>query len=131
MMTKVEMYKTVDRFMADKNRVISMKMLCVLAGISKDTFVNVFKHKTTPLTPTTQIRLERAFEAIERGEVAVTQKWDRTRHVHYQRKAEPQFKRGFALTVRGGRIAVKTGLVNANCYRGKTFSEELEDTWPS
>lgn len=126
MMTKIELRAAVERFMADKKRVISERMLCELAGISPDTLRNVFKTKIYDMTPVVQIRLEKALMAIERGEVVVTQKWDQTRQVGYRKKPEPEFRRGLGLTFKNGRIGVKTGMQNANCYTQRTFVEELE-----
>lgn len=127
MMTRKDIFKAVDRFLADDKRVISIRSLCELAGISEDTLRNVCQTKIYGMTPMVQTRLERAFEAIERGEVQVTRTHDQRVHVAYKRKATPEFKRGFQLTLKGGAIGIKTGLVNANCYRNKTFKEELED----
>lgn len=126
MMTKVQLRAAVERFMDDPHRVVSEKMLCELAGISEDTLRNVFKTKITPITITTQIRLEKALEAIERGDVMVLRNRDKTREVHYRKKSQPEFKRGFSLTLRNGQVAIRTGLQNANSYRQPTFKEELE-----
>jgi hypothetical protein len=126
MMTKVDLRKAVERFFADPNRIVSVKLLCELAGISDDTFRAVFQTKITPMTPTTQVRMERALMAVERGQVKVFKTPDRVHHIAYKRKAEPEFKRGFSLTMKNGQIAVKTGLINANNYRTRTFKEELE-----
>lgn len=125
-MTKKELRAAIARFMADNKKVVSQRLLCELAGISADTFQNVFVNGKTELTVTTQLRLEKALLAIERGEVVVTQKHDQTRHISYRRRAEPEFRRGFTLTLKNGGIGIKTGLQNVNSYRGKTFLEELE-----
>lgn len=126
MMTKKQLRAAVMRFRADPNRVISIENLLVLAGISKDTYRDVFITGATPITVSTQLRLEKALTAVKNGEVKVMRHPDKTVTVGYRRKAEPEFARGYGLTMRGGRIAVKTGLVNVNDYSQPTFKEELE-----
>ena len=85
MMTKRQLRAAIERFMGDKGRVISIRNLCELAGISEDTFTNVFVHRTTPITPTTQIRFEKALTAVKNGEIRVMRNPDRTVTVQYRR----------------------------------------------
>lgn len=125
MMTKKQLREAVARFVADPNRVISVKNLCEIAGISDDTFRDVFKFQKVSLTVTTQIRVERALEAVKRGEVKVQRLSSKHMVVGYRRKPEPEFARGYGLTMKNGRIAVRTGLVNVNDYTRPTFEEEL------
>lgn len=126
MMRKKELRAAMQRFFDDKNRVISERMLAELAGLSIDTIKNVFKFQITELTPTTQIRLEKALKAIENGDVVVTEAWNRVRNVGYRRKPQPEFKRGLSLTLKDGKIGIRARPVNANCYTEPTFREEFE-----
>ena len=126
MMTKKELKAAIDRFCADEGRVLSIENLCALAGISKDTFRNVFRLGVTSITIPTQLRLEKALKALERGEIKVMRNPDKTVTASWRRKAEPEFARSMGLAFRGGRIVVKTGLVNVNDYTKPTFKEELE-----
>ena len=126
MMTKRELRAAIDRFCADENRIISIENLCELAGISKDTFRNVFRLGVTSITIPTQLRLEKALTAIQNGEVRVMRNPDRTVTISYRRKSEPEFARGYGLTLKDGRIVVKTGLTNVNDYTKPTLKEELE-----
>lgn len=128
MMTKTQLRAAIDRFLGDPNRIISVKNLCELAGISHDTFRDVFQIGRTPITVQTQLRLEKALKAIQNGEVKVMRNPDKTVTVGYRKKADPQFARGYGLTVKGGKIAVRTGLVNVNDYSRPTFKEELDRT---
>lgn len=125
-MTKKQLRAAVMRFLADKNRVLSMENLCALAGISHDTFRDVFQLRKTSMTIPTQIRMEKALKALQKGEVTVQRNPDRTITARYRRKAQPDIARGLSLTMKNGRIAIKTGLVNVNDYTAPTFKELLE-----
>jgi hypothetical protein len=125
MMTRKAILAAMKRFDADKGKVISMRMLCELAGISHDTYQNV-RDGRSPMTEVTQIRLERALGAVERGEVKIMRRPDQTKFISYRRHAKPDMRRGFSLTVKGGRIAIRTGLQNASDYTRTTFGEELD-----
>jgi hypothetical protein len=129
MMREKELRAAMDRFYADKDRVISERLLAELAGISLDTLKDVFKLRRTMLTPTTQLRLERALKHIERGEVAVMQDGMKRRSIQYRKKGEekPAFRKTTRLTFRNGRIGLKVGPENANCYTAPTFKDEWED----
>jgi hypothetical protein len=124
MMTKKEIFAAVQRFRADPDRVISEQLFAELAGISETFFHKIFRYGE-PFGPRTQLRLERAIKAIENGEVAVMQK-GRHRFVTYRREPRIDYKRNYGLTMKGGKIGLKLGMTNANCYTGRTFKEEIE-----
>jgi|APFre7841882654_1041346.scaffolds.fasta_scaffold16830_2 hypothetical protein len=126
MMTKKEIRAAVERFIADETTNMSERLLAELAGISIDTFRNVFKHKTTDITPTTQIRMERALKALENGEVSIYKRRDRTRYIAYRKEAKIPLNPGLRLTLKGGQVGLKVGMRNKNCYTETTFKEELE-----
>ena len=126
MMTKKDIRAAVERFMADETNSMSERLLCELAGISRDTFRNVFKHKITDITPTTQIRMERALKALEAGEVSIYRRKDRTRYIQYRKEAKVPLAPGLRLTLKEGQIGLKIGMRNKNCYTSKTFKEEME-----
>lgn len=125
MMTRNQIKAALERFCADPGRVISQELLCELAGIDPKTLRNI-RTGAHDMAPTTQVRLERALKAIERGEVKIMERHDRTRYITYRRKPEPAVKRGLSLTMKDGRIAVRAAPVNPNCYTAPTFREELE-----
>lgn len=127
MMTAKQLRAAITRFRADQGRIVSVENLCSLAGISADTFRNVFITGVTAMTVPTQIRMEKALAAIERGEVKVMRNPDKTVTAHYRRKAEPEFARSLRLNLRGGKIGIAAGLVNVNNYTKPTLKEELED----
>jgi AraC-like DNA-binding protein len=126
MMTKAQVREAVERFIADPNRTMSERLLCELAGISRDTFRDVFKHKIQGLTPMVQLRMERALTALEKGDVTIFQKKDRSRYISYRKEAKLPLKPSVGLTVKNGQIGLKIGPRNVNCYTSPTLKEQLE-----
>jgi hypothetical protein len=126
MMTRAEIRKAVRRFMRDDTKVLSQNNLCELAGISKMTFQNVFLYGHN-MSDETQLRMERAIIAIEKGFVALMQYPDQSRHPEYRRQPKPELRRGLGLTLKDGRIGLKIGLENANNYRAPTLGEQLDE----
>jgi len=125
MMTRVQMREAIKRFLADEDRVLSERLFCQLAGISKLTFRKVF-HGGETLTPMVQLRVEKALKALERGEVRLMQNRDRTKYVEYRREPQPELRRSLGLQMKNGKIELKIGLRNANDYTQPTFKEQFE-----
>lgn len=124
-MTKKELFAALARFEADPDRIITIRLLCELAGIHVDTYYSSVQRREYEITPLTQIRLEKALKAIERGEIKVMRK-NRTKSIAWRRRPQPEFKRGMALSMKDGKIGLKIGLQNANCYTAPTFREEID-----
>jgi hypothetical protein len=122
-LTKADIYNRVARLRADPNRLISAVMLSELAGISIDTFKNVFVSRETPMSETTQIRMSRALERFEAGEVEVMFGRDKKHFIQIHQKPKPKLKRGYGLTVEGGEIKLKIGIRNRADYSEPTFKE--------
>jgi len=131
MMTQKQIYAAIDRFLADEGRVVSEKNFCTIAGISYELFKQMFKYKTAPMSVTSQLRLEKALGSLERGEIKVMRNPDQRTVAGYRRKPEPEFSKGYGLTIKNGRIAVKCAPVNVNDYTAPTFKQKLGVKWPS
>ena len=125
-MTKAEIRKAIARFRADEGRVVSEYMFCELAGIGYRTFRQVFVDGTN-MSVQTQLRVERALKALERGDVRIMQGKGGVRSVEYRREPRPDLRRGFGLQVKDGKIGLKIGVENANCYTAPTLKDQLED----
>jgi len=125
-MTKVEIRKAIERFRDDEGRVLSEALFCELAGIGLKTFRQVFGDGTN-MSVQTQLRVERALKALERGEVRIMQGKGGVRTVEYRREPRPDIRRGYGLQVRNGKIGLKIGVENANCYTAPTLRDQLED----
>lgn len=68
--TRKELYERSRHFVDDKNKHITVKLFCELAGFSTVTFYDVLVNKSLPMTEDVQRKASRAFKMLENGEVA-------------------------------------------------------------
>jgi hypothetical protein len=123
---KHEIHKRVNRLMADESSPWSWSMLGELCGYHWQHLRHVFIYKDTPMTDPLQIRMSKALGEIERGEVSIMRNKDNSRFVKYNKDPKLRVARGYQIELRGGQLAVKTGLVNRNDYSKITLKEQLE-----
>jgi hypothetical protein len=123
---KYEIYKRVSRLIADESSPWSWSMLGELCGYHWQHLRHVFIYKDTPMTDPLQIRMSKALGEIERGEVSIMRNKDNSRFVKYNKDPKLRVARGYQIELRGGQLAVKTGLVNRNDYSKVTLKEQLE-----
>jgi len=64
---KEELKRQMARFIADKERGISIALFCELAGINKSHFLDVFQYQSEPLTETIQRQGQQGLYALESG----------------------------------------------------------------
>lgn len=124
MMTKEQIRSALRRFDADPSRVISIKLFCEVAGIAVETYKNI-RADASEMSVPVQKRLEAAFEKLERGEIKIMRRPDQSRYVSYRKEPKPELRRGFSITMKGGKIAVRAAVENANNYTRATFLEEI------
>ena len=124
-MTRNEMYEAVRRFRADRDKPISNRLLCEAAGISIDTFKNIFD-LGLPMSEMAQRRLGRALTAWANGDLRVMRNRNASKYIEYRREAKPDMQRGVNLTLKGGRIVLKVGPRNMNDYTQPSLKERLE-----
>jgi len=74
-------------FLEDKDRGISIKNFCELAGISDRLFFYIFREGTAPLTEETQRGLNRAYKHWKEGKIRVMKK--RTNETYPDYRKEP------------------------------------------
>jgi hypothetical protein len=115
-MSRAEIYRQMEHYLNDDNKIISVRFFAELAGCSMDTIYTVFKYKEYPLSEIMQIRISRALEKLKRGEVRVMRNRDRTHELHYLKKAKPVMTKGYALSLTGGKIGLKIGPHNRADY---------------
>lgn len=125
MMTRLQIRKAIARFQADEGRVLSDEKFCELAGIGYRTFRDIFEDGKNMSVPT-QLRVEKALAALEKGMVRLMQS-GHSKIVEYRREPKPDMVRGLGLQVKGGRIQLKVGIKNANCYTAPSFKDQLEE----
>ena len=85
-LSKSELLLQMKRFVADKDRGISVALFCDLAGMSVVHFREVFLDEKHPLTETVQKRVNKAYIHWKMGMVKVMKRNDNTRYVDYRRE---------------------------------------------
>jgi len=123
---KVDLMRIMKRFIADKNRGISLNLFAELCGIHKDSLQKIFIDEEYPMTEFMQMRISKGYEAWRRGSVAVMQNRDKTRFVEYRREPKPRLARSTGLHLVNGEIKIKVGVSNRGDYSGQTLDEALK-----
>lgn len=122
---KKRLLTEIKRFIKDQDRGISIKLFAELCGMDKSHLMDVFFHRTHPLTEYIQIRVSRGYEAWKRGEVAVMQNQNNTRFVQYRRKPMPRVTNGSSLQLVNGAIKIRMGMRNLGDYSQPDLDEQL------
>ena len=124
-LSKAELKRQIKRFLADKDRGISIPMFAQLAGISKATLLDVFDYETESMSETTQRRVNKAYMQWKAGAVKIMKRQDNTRYVDYRRVAEPAIMHGMGLKVTSEGIKLRVGMVNRHDYSEIDLNEAL------
>ena len=124
--SKRELKERMRRFMADRDRGIGLAMFAEFAGVSLNTLKNYFVHQTSDIDPSLQIRISRALQSWESGEVAVMIGPKNTRYLAYRKVAKPKLVRhmGLKVTPEGFRLDVRVR--NKADYGEPTLIEQME-----
>lgn len=122
---KAELLQLVKRFLADPNRAMSIDLFAELAGLSKNTIVNVFQNETHPMTEITQRRVSKAYKSVVNGEVIVMQNKDKTRFIQYRKKPQLRLVKSNRISLVNGNLKVQLGVVNRNDYSRQNLDEQL------
>jgi AraC-like DNA-binding protein len=123
---KIQLLRTIKRFLADKDRAISVQLFSELAGISKTHLLDVFENESEPMTEFVQRRVSKAYTEYKNGEVAIMQNRDNTRFVQYRKEAQPQYERSTGLHLVNGQIKIKLGVKAKYDYDDLTLDEQLK-----
>jgi hypothetical protein len=73
-----------------------------------------------------QVRMSRALERLERGDVTVMRNRNQTKYLQYNSTPKPRIVRGYGLQLDGGKISLKIGLKNKANFSNPTFKEQME-----
>jgi hypothetical protein len=120
-----ELKRTIKRFLADRNRGISIPLFADLCGVSVAILRLVFIREEEPLTEYIQRRVSKGYRSWLRGEVAVMMNRDQTRFVQYRKEPKPRVARSMGLEVQNGQIKLKIGLKNKADYSNLDIDEQL------
>ena len=123
---KTVLRKTMKRFLADRNRGISLELFADLCGISKKTLQDVFINEEHPLTEYIQRRVSKGYTEWKNGEVAIMQNRDTSKFVQYRKEAKPVLHKTTGSHLVNGEIRIKVGINNRYDYDSNTLIDELE-----
>ena len=124
-LSKSELLLQMKRFVADKDRGISVALFCDLAGMSVVHFREVFLDEKHPLTETLQKRVNKAYIHWKMGMVKVMKRNDNTRYVDYRREAKPPIMPNVGLKLTSEGIKLRVGMVNRHDYSESDLKEAL------
>lgn len=124
-LSKFELYKRMERFAADDKRLLSWPYFAELAGFDPGYLREIFLYKRSPLTETVQIRVSKALERLEKGEVTLVRWKDNSRELRYNNEAKPRLVKAGKLVMRDGKVQLAMGPVNRGDYSQPTLQEQL------
>lgn len=122
---KTELFRLMERFYADKERGISIKLFCELCGIGVQTWKDVFVYNKQPLSERMQIRVSKGYNEWLQGRVRIMQNHDQTRFVDYRKEAKPPLMASTALQLTPDGFKVRVGMVNRHDYSQPDLDEAL------
>ena len=122
---KAELKRQMKRFIADKDRGISLELFCQVAGISKVMFLEVFARERQPLTEYVQSRVNKAYIRWKAGQVKVMKRIDNTRYVAYRREPEVPLMPQMGLKMTSEGIKLRVGIVNRHDYSEMGLKESI------
>jgi hypothetical protein len=125
-LNKAEIYRRMNRFLDDGDKIISVNFFAELCGCSMEAIYKIFKYKTLAMSESMQIRVSKALGRLENGEVRVMRNRDMTRELHYIKKPKPVVDKNCELTFRDGQIGLKIGIKNRGDYSQPTFEEKVK-----
>ena len=125
-MSKAEIYRRMERYLEEEDRIMSVKFLAELAGLSERLIFGIFVGGTHTMSEETQVRMSRALERLERGDVTVMRNRNQTKYLQYNSTPKPRVVRGYGLKLDAGKISLKIGLKNRADFSKRTFKEQME-----
>lgn len=106
-----------------EGRPMSVSLFSELCGIKKRTLETIFNDGEM-LSEVNQIRLSKAINDIESGNVSVMVNRDRTKFIEYRKQPRVVMRRSFQIVNQSGQIGLKIGLKNKSDYRSTKLLED-------
>lgn len=122
---KAELFRRMDRFARDKNKALSWKHFGELCGVDPTHLRNIFVSRSEILTEYVQIRVSRALERLERGEVTLMYNRDQTRFLQYNNDPKPRLVKSGRIIFDNGEIKLQNSIRNLNDYSEPNLDEQL------
>lgn len=123
-LSKKELMRQMKRFIADKDRGISIPLFAEVAGIHHQYIYTIFQTETYPLSEYYQLRVSKALQSWMAGELRVMQH-KRKKYVEYRREPKPPLMQSMGLRVTPDGIKIKVGMVNRHDYSELDLNEAL------
>jgi hypothetical protein len=123
-LSKKELMRQMKRFVADKDRGISMALFAQLCGLTPDKMWTIFITETEPLSEYMQLRVNKAFTEWREGNVRVMRDGHK-KYVDYRRQAIPPLMPRTRLNLTAEGIKIKVGMVNRHDYSELDLNEAL------
>lgn len=124
--SKSELKRRLQRFLADPNRGISRLMFAEIAGVSVDYLKHNVENEVGDIFPEYQIRLSRALQAWERGEIAIMQGPRGVKFWKWRDQPRMRLARGWGLKATSEGFKLDLRVRNRADYGEMTLLEQLE-----
>lgn len=125
MYTKQELMRQMERFLADKERGITIKEFAELCGLNEDTIHSVFVSKKSPMSERTQVRVNRALHEWMSGNVRIMWSHAKGKYVEYRKQPKIPLMPHYGLKVTTDGIKLDIRMKNRHYYGDKTLDELL------
>ena len=122
-LSKIELKRQIKKFLADKDRGISIQLFADLCGIHPSHLLDVFKYESEPMTEMVQMRVNKAYHEWKSGRVRVMKRQNNTRYVDYRKEAVSPIMPSTKLTFTHQVIKLKVGMSNRHDYSDIDFNE--------
>ena len=123
LLPKRELLRQIKKFLADKDRGISIQLFADLCGISSAHLLDVFKYETEPLTELVQMRVNKAYREWREGRIRVMKRQDNTRYVDYRKEPVVPLMPSNKLMLTKDGIKLKVGMSNRHDYSDQHLNE--------
>ena len=126
MRTKGQLLEEMPKFLADKNRGISIAMFAELCGTHPSHLMDVFVRKSEPLTERLQRRVNKAYGQVLAGEIRIMQRGLR-RYMEYREEPKPSMVRRSLIAWDGAGFKLDIGVrPRADDYRRQDLQTQMK-----
>lgn len=126
MRTKAQLLEEIPKFLADKNRGISIVMFAELCGVDHSHLRDVFLKRLEPLTEHMQRRVNKAYAQVLAGEIRIMQRGLR-RYMEYREEPKPSMVRRSLIAWDGAGFKLDIGVrPRADDYRRQDLQTQMK-----
>ena len=122
---KAELKRQMKRFIADKDRGISIALFSELCGVDRQHMMDVFIHERYPVSEYVQTRVNKAYAHWKTGRVKVMKRGNNTRYVDFRREEKSPIYAQTMLKLTSEGFKLRVGMVNRHDYSEPDLKEQL------